>query len=436
MTIESSEKTDLAMEWLASEIRESAKKGHVLQLSEVWNRYCELAQKAKVEVPASFRSRRATFKEKLQVYAKDFITVPNQYVLLVPRKMVHLPFSDFMSEEVEFYAIPVYQSPDEGFQEMVYVALKLREDILAHPKYTGFVVNEDKMIACVPESLFMFIGLMFGGHSLLERSPNDEEDITLDRKEADTQTRVLSVAQELVYNVTGRKHWMPKHVGLASNLHQATCSKELVKLFHNAGHTISYHSLLQVDTAMAEKTLQAMDPETVAVTPPNFVHGRFTHFTCDNIGINDSTLDGKNTFHATQMAGWQRGPEGDMMMKDLKPSKTESLQVPKGMEMLFPARVIEGKACPKSTENTKKEWLKKSDENGSTAKATAKDMAFFFKRQDEEDMKEGWTSFNQSHSEMLPEMTSIGYMPIIQAPTHDLDTLITVVLRCKHVARN
>ena len=55
----------------------------------------------------------------------------------------------------------------------------------------------------------------------------------------------------------------------------------------------------QVDTAMTEKTLQAMDPETGAVTPPNFVPDRFTHFTCDNIDINDASLDGKNSFHTT-----------------------------------------------------------------------------------------------------------------------------------------
>lgn len=163
-------------------------------------------------------------------------------------------------------------------------------------------------------------------------------------------------------------------------MHRKKNNNSVVKLFHNAGHTISYHSLLQVDTAMAEKTLQTMDSVTGAVTPLNFVPGRFTHFTCDNIDINDSTLDGKNTFHATQMAAWQRGPEGDMMMKNLRPSKTESLQVPEGNEMLFPAGVRESKACPKSTENTKKEWFKKSDENGSIAKATAIDMAFFFKR--------------------------------------------------------
>jgi len=59
--------------------------------------------------------------------------------------------------------IPKYQPPDKEFTEVVHVALKLRNDILAHPKHTGFVVTEDEMIECVPSSRFMFIRLMFGG---------------------------------------------------------------------------------------------------------------------------------------------------------------------------------------------------------------------------------------------------------------------------------
>lgn len=87
-------KNDLAMEWLISEIRVCAKKGNVLQLSEVFNRYCELAEKANIEVPASFRGRRTTFKEKLELYAEesyDFITAPNKNFLF-PRNlhMCHL----------------------------------------------------------------------------------------------------------------------------------------------------------------------------------------------------------------------------------------------------------------------------------------------------------------------------------------------------------
>jgi len=56
------------------------------------------------------------------------------------------------------------------------------------------------------------------GQSLLEGSEEAPEDIDMSRKESDTQTRVLSVAQDLVYNVTGGRHWTPKHISLASTL--------------------------------------------------------------------------------------------------------------------------------------------------------------------------------------------------------------------------
>ena len=104
------------------------------------------------------------------------------------------------------------------------------------------------------------------------------------------------------------------------------------------------------------------------------------------------------------------------------------------MEELFPAEVVTGKVTPKSTENTQIEWFKESDEKGSLAKATAQDIAFTLKWADE-DVKEGWTCFNQRCSDTSPEVTSTGYMPIIQASAHEHDTLNTVVLKCLHVAR-
>ena len=56
-----------------------------------------------------------------------------------------------------------------------------------------------------------------------------------------------------------------------------------------------------------------MNYENGAVIPSNLMHGKFVHFSADNIDINDATLDGKNTFHATQIAAWQRGPDRDVM---------------------------------------------------------------------------------------------------------------------------
>ena len=48
--------------------------------------------------------------------------------------------------------------------------------------------------------------------------------------------------------------------------------------------------------------------------------------------------------------------------------------------------------------------------------------------------KETWTMFDASH-QVNPERTSAGYLPIIQAPAHDIDTLNTVVQRVLHITK-
>ena len=83
------------------------------------------------------------------------------------------------------------------------------------------------------------------------------------------ETRVLSIAQDLVYSVSGDRRWTPKHVGLGSSLHQATRSKKLVEMFPNAGHTISYLDVRRFDTALAKHTFSTMNTENGTVIPVN-----------------------------------------------------------------------------------------------------------------------------------------------------------------------
>ena len=56
---------DLAMVWLAQELRQSADRGHVLELVEVRKRYEDLAGEAGIVIPASYLSRLATFGDRL-----------------------------------------------------------------------------------------------------------------------------------------------------------------------------------------------------------------------------------------------------------------------------------------------------------------------------------------------------------------------------------
>ena len=85
------------------------------------------------------------------------------------------------------------------------------------------------------------------------------------------------MCQDLVYITSGCKKWTPKHIGLASTLHQATRSKQLVQLFHKAGHVLSYRDVLRMDTSLAEETLKSTDEVNGAVIPPNITPGKFGH---------------------------------------------------------------------------------------------------------------------------------------------------------------
>jgi hypothetical protein len=302
--------------------------------------------------------------------------------------------------------------------------------MLETPGHKGFSVSEDEAIPCIPDSLYMLLSLIFGGQEALEHVEDDSSE----NKEDLVRSRVLSVAQDLVYCVSGGKKWTPKHIGLANTLHQATRSKNLVQLFHMAGHCLSYEQVLKVDTSLAESTLKAIDPATGAVIPPNIVANKFIHYTTDNIDILDETLDGKNTFHATQMAVWQRGQKADAELQMLEPSTRHTLIVPDVLENLYPTNINPATSEPAFTAPVDKAWFVKSEDDSECVKqAQATDMAFFLRRQDS-DTKPSWTVFNQSVSSEEPEKTAVGYLPIILAPAHELDTLNTVVKRCMAIS--
>jgi hypothetical protein len=48
-------------------------------------------------------------------------------------------------------------------------------------------------------------------------------------------------------------------------------------------------------------------------------------------------------------------------------------------------------------------------------------------------MSQTWSDFNQALSKCDHDLTTVGYMPLIQAPAHHLDTINTVVQRCMHI---
>ena len=440
---------DIAMTWLCKELEETAGKGYMLDMDEVWKRYCTLMRDTGKEVPQSFLSRRSSFKEKLRSLINEFFEFHvlsrnadcEKRTILVPKQFAHIAIDQIVASShdsnTEVCKMTLFK-PDDTFLSLVHVALRLRADILSHKPYVGMNISKDEAAASVPETLHMFMKVLYGGQEAFDEDiEEDEEENTCINNNAHFCDRALSVAQDIVFGVSGGKQLTPKHIGLGSTLHQATRSKHLVQMFHKAGHIISYKKILQLDTTLAETALHSMDPATGGICPSNFVEHRFLHFTADNIDIMDASLDGKDTFHGTQIAAWQRGPSPNCTtLLNLTLSQHDSLKVPGTLTSLIHSNVVEGVSKPPYGEQVQQLWYSPVQNLGhAEAKATAMEMAFLFKR-NATTPKQGWTHFNQQHSEIEPHQTTIGYMPLILSPAHQLDTLNTVIQRCKYTAES
>ena len=162
-----------------------------------------MAETADIDVPACFTSRRSSFKEKLKPYISnffEFVVMHNQAVedrqtLLVPTKYGHVPISKLIAEDEDAHTMPAYQPVDDLFLEMVHVAFKLRSEIMAQPPYEGFNISEDEAISCVPENLFMFLRLLFGGQGLLEGDLGETEDEVGNIEDKTEETKEEEISQ-------------------------------------------------------------------------------------------------------------------------------------------------------------------------------------------------------------------------------------------------
>ena len=82
-------------------------------------------------------------------------------------------------------------------------------------------------------------------------------------------------------------------------------------MLNRMGNSSSYDEVESVDTSLAVEIL-AKSEQNQVVLPLNISPGVFLQAAADNNAINDETLDGKNTTHATTLAVFQRksfGPE-------------------------------------------------------------------------------------------------------------------------------
>ena len=78
--------------------------------------------------------------------------------------------------------------------------------------------------------------------------------------------------------VTGE---MPQQFGVGLAIHQAFCSKEIIKMFHRFGFSVEYKRLLRVQVQIQWSIIQRTK----------------VFFTIDNFHFSENTHNGRKTFH-------------------------------------------------------------------------------------------------------------------------------------------
>ena len=82
-------------------------------------------------------------------------------------------------------------------------------------------------------------------------------------------------------------------------------------MFHAAGHTIVIDTIRRIDTTAAADILdRSKKNDRIEKHHIHLVELFWLH-AFDNIDVLEETIDGKNTFHCTQMMLQQRRPKND-----------------------------------------------------------------------------------------------------------------------------
>ena len=312
-------------------------------------------------------------------------------------------------------------SDDIGLHQL---GKEIRERLSKTPGMTDVTaIHENTVQSIVPQVLYDLLRVILCG----DNRPSDED-----------HRRIVNIAQDVVY-AHDRRKLTPKHLGVATSIHKATRSKKLIDLLHAAGSSIGYDTLLRVETSLAQHEIDRFVENDETVIPEALDRtGGFISFAADNIDHNEETVDGKGTFHATNMCAFQESSESGIASKHEQPVlKGRQKYLTSIPEKLNEVEVIED---PKKVDPPSNFHFYKLPSPQSVISSARRTLAWLLSWTFSGDNTPNWTNFQKafqpSASDTTQKVTRIGYMPILNATASDFSTIHTTIKRCQKIAKN
>ena len=247
---------------------------------------------------------------------------------------------------------------------------------------------------------------------------------------------VRSVGEDLCYVVSHGKWLMPKHLLLGMTIRHLTGSAQVITILNRLGHSVSYSTLLELETAMCNATV-----DDNSIVPPTICKTRntVTHLCWDNFDLNEETPSGAGTTHTAHGIIIQECECPAAASEEQTTSHTPEVQRTKqrsiSLSLSAPAPCfLAGKAEPNITISQTY-----AHHESSTKQATMSDMMWILSRLQAQAQGGtqtipgwcGWLSMTASKSENNSTSRSVvDYMPPINTPITENSTVQELLNVC------
>lgn len=270
--------------------------------------------------------------------------------------------------------------------------------------------------ASIPPKLFNFVALILG----YSNEPAMDVRVQLEDSE---RCKVVSICQDLVYGESKGRKQTHKSLALGMAVRELTGSVKVVEILHGLGHSVSSATVYKHDSALAVASSRGQD----IIIPRNINAGLFATIVWDNNDFNEETPSGKGTTHVANGIMIQNG----VTTLEAKVEVSRKLRTVEAPETNIHPYTCTRKGVPSLSIHGAKFPLEEQKYRPAQNDGKNSDLGYVLSKIHASEMEKSlpsWTGFNTQLAADVPNMSTIGYLPVIDAPVTDLAT-VNAILR-------
>ena len=271
----------------------------------------------------------------------------------------------------------------------------------------------------IPVKLYNFLAWCVGFSS--DPVKDDRVEISSSK-----DANIVSIAQDLVYAESKGRKQTHKSLALGMTVRQMTGSVRLLRILHGLGHTASTATVYRHDTALAIASSDGARKEMTI--PRNVSANTFTTIVWDNNDFDEETVSGKGTTHVANGIVLQN----KVVRPTLREKKTVSKKnrtIPRPEVNILPYTSREKGTISLRNESCD---IPLDEESYRLEQNMGRNVDFVYllsRKNASENGRNlpGWTGFNTRVYKEIPSSSTIGYLPVIDAPVTDMSTINTLL---------